>query len=203
MHAAIAAVVLTGAAAGGGDKVPGSAGKTSGTPSTSPGESAGSSAATPGETGLRVSSPAFESGQPIPVDYTGDGADRSPALHWTGTPEGTVTFALLCEDPDAPMGTWTHWVAFNIPAGVDSLAEGIPPAGGAVPPGMIQGRNSWKQAGYRGPSPPPGKPHRYFFRLYALDSRLSLDSRADRSALLAALEGHVLAQAEWMGTYQR
>jgi Raf kinase inhibitor-like YbhB/YbcL family protein len=145
---------------------------------------------------LQISSPAFQPGQPIPPK------DLSPALAWSGAPAGTKSFALLCDDPDAPMGTWVHWVIFNIPADSTGLPEGVPAL--ATPPsGGVQGKNSWKKVGYGGPCPPPGKAHRYFFRLYALDATLALDSSADEAKVQAAMKGHVVAQGELMGTFRR
>jgi len=146
-------------------------------------------------------SAAFAGGGEIPVVYTCDGEDLSPPLEWGAAPDGTASYALVCEDPDAPVGNWVHWVAYNIPAGTTSLPEG---AGNAEPAehGMTGGTNSWGRTGYGGPCPPSGT-HRYFFRLYALDTFLELDPGADAEALREAMEGHVLAETELMGRYSR
>jgi Raf kinase inhibitor-like YbhB/YbcL family protein len=149
-----------------------------------------------------VRSTAFETGAQIPRVHTCDGRDVSPALRWDGAPPETRTFALVCEDPDAPAGTWTHWVIYNIPEKLKQLPEGLPPQG-SLPDGTLQGKNDFGRLGYGGPCPPRGRPHRYFFRLYALDERLPLTSGLTRAALLRALQGHVLAQAELYGLYGR
>jgi Raf kinase inhibitor-like YbhB/YbcL family protein len=151
---------------------------------------------------IQVASPAFKEGAPIPPRFTCTEKDLSPALAWTGTPPGTKSFALICDDPDAPMGTWVHWVIFNLPADSTSLPEGVP-VEPKLATGAVQGRNSWKKVGYGGPCPPPGKPHRYFFQLYALDVALTLDSNAAKKDLEAAMKGHVLAEGQLMGTYKR
>lgn len=151
---------------------------------------------------FQIKSPAFENGQPIPVKYTGQGKDVSPPLEWSGAPAGTKSFALINDDPDAPVGTWVHWVIYDIPANATNLAENIP-AKETLPDGSKQGLNDWGRVGYGGPMPPPGKPHRYFFKLYALDTVLNLKPRATKAELLRAMQGHILAQAELMGTYQR
>jgi Raf kinase inhibitor-like YbhB/YbcL family protein len=150
---------------------------------------------------LKISSPAFEHGQGIPVPYTGDGADHSPPLVWEAPPPGTRSLVLLVEDPDAPRGTWVHWVLFNLPPDALGLDEGV--RAGTLPTGAVQGRNDFGKLGYGGPAPPAGKPHRYFFRLYALDTTLSLPSGSSHAQVTAAMHGHVLAQGELMGTYQR
>jgi Raf kinase inhibitor-like YbhB/YbcL family protein len=151
---------------------------------------------------IKLTSTAFREGQAIPIDYTGDGSDRSPPLSWSAPPQGTASLAIICEDPDAPRGTWTHWVLFNLPADLRELAEGQSP-GGDVMNGARQGKNDFGKLGYGGPAPPRGKPHRYFFKLYALDTPLKLSAGASRAELLSAMKGHVLADAECMGTYQR
>jgi Raf kinase inhibitor-like YbhB/YbcL family protein len=151
---------------------------------------------------IKLSSPAFGEGQSIPIDYTGDGSDRSPPLVWSDPPAGTASLALVCEDPDAPRGTWTHWVLFNLPPNVRELAEGQFSSGKAVD-GVRQGKNDFGKLGYGGPAPPRGKPHRYYFKLYALDTALKLPAGATRAELLSAIKGHILDQAEYMGTYQR
>ncbi|MCS7166104.1 MAG: YbhB/YbcL family Raf kinase inhibitor-like protein [Gemmatales bacterium] len=149
-----------------------------------------------------LTSTAFTQGATIPKEYTADGRDISPPLSWTDPPAGTKSFALLCEDPDAPRGLWVHWVIFNIPAYVRSLPAGVP-AHDHLSDGSRQGRNDFGRIGYGGPSPPRGKPHRYFFRLYALDTTLGLPPGASRDMLLKAMQGHILEQAELMGTYGR
>jgi Raf kinase inhibitor-like YbhB/YbcL family protein len=145
---------------------------------------------------------AFEDGQTIPTRYTGDGANVSPPLTWSGVPEGTQSLVLICEDPDAPRGTWSHQVLFNLPSETRELAEGIPPQAN-LPNGAVQGTNDFGNPGYGGPAPPPGKPHRYFFKLFALDTRLNLKPGVKRQDVLAAQEGHVLGQGQLMGTYGR
>jgi Raf kinase inhibitor-like YbhB/YbcL family protein len=151
---------------------------------------------------MQLSSSAFSEGQSIPAKYTGDGSDASPPFAWSEPPAGTKSFALICEDPDAPLGTWTHWVLFNLSPQLRKLDEGVP-TDGTLPNGAIQGKNDFKKIGYGGPAPPKGKPHRYFFKLYALDSQLSLEPGASRKQLLAAMKGHVLAEGQMMGKYQR
>ncbi|MGE5276722.1 MAG: YbhB/YbcL family Raf kinase inhibitor-like protein [Acidobacteriota bacterium] len=153
------------------------------------------------ESKLRVESPAFLQGKSIPARYTADGRDVSPALSWSGVPPGARSLALVCEDPDAPRGTWIHWVLYDIPPSVTSLPEGVPPREKA--PGLgTPGKNDFGSLGYGGPAPPSGT-HRYFFRLYALDRSLSLAAGATAGELRRAMEGHVLAQGELMGTYSR
>ncbi len=149
-----------------------------------------------------LNSTAFANGGSIPKRYTCDGADVSPALSWNDIPAGTHSLALIAEDPDAPGGTWTHWVIWNIPAHAASVPEGVP-ATETLDNGARQGRNSFRRIGYGGPCPPPGKPHRYFFKLYALDATLRLKPGAGRNELERAMKGHILSTAEWMGTYGR
>ncbi len=148
-----------------------------------------------------ITSAAFASGATIPPRYTCDGEDLSPPLAWQGAPEGTRAFALICDDPDAPAGTWIHWVIYNIPATEAGLAEGIP-SQETLPNGARQGVNSWGRVGYNGPCPPRGT-HRYFFTLYALNTLLQLGPGARRDDLLRALRGHILAETRLMGTYAR
>jgi Raf kinase inhibitor-like YbhB/YbcL family protein len=145
---------------------------------------------------------AFPNGGVIPKKYTCDGADLSPALSWDDAPAGTQSLALIVDDPDAPMGTWTHWLIWNIPAKATLLPEDTPKMN-LLDNGARQGGNNFKRIGYGGPCPPPGKPHRYFFKLYALDARLEVKAGAVRSELEPALQPHILAQAQWMGTYGR
>jgi len=151
---------------------------------------------------LQIESSAFEDGATIPKKYTCDGDDRSPALSWTGVPDGTKSFALICDDPDAPMGTWVHWVLWDLPPDTVSLLEGVP-ADSQLAVGAKQGLNSWPRVGYGGPCPPPGKPHRYYFKLYALDAELNLPSSTNKAALEKAMKGHILAEAQVMGKYGR
>jgi Raf kinase inhibitor-like YbhB/YbcL family protein len=148
-----------------------------------------------------VKTTAFQEGGTLPRKYTCDGSDLSPALTWTGAPAGTESLALIADDPDAPVGTWTHWIAWNIPPEA-ALPEGVAKVE-SLSDGTRQGRNDFKRIGYGGPCPPPGKPHRYFFRLYALDAKLDVKPGASRKELEHAMKGHVLAQAELMGMYGR
>ncbi len=153
-----------------------------------------------GSTSLTLRS-VFEDGGKIPVKYTCDGDDVSPPLRWEGQPPGTAAYALLVEDPDAPMGTFTHWIIYNIPPELNSLPEGIPKEKRTK--FGLQGMNDFRRIGYGGPCPPPGKPHRYFFKLFALDSPLDLPPGARRRDVLRAMEGHVLAKAQLVGMYGR
>lgn len=151
---------------------------------------------------LELTSPAFEDGETIPSKFSCDGIDVSPRLEWSSVPEGTKSLALICDDPDAPMGTWVHWVLYGLPADTTSLPEGVP-ADEAIEDVALQGKNDFKRIGYGGPCPPPGKPHRYFFKLYALDTELDLKPGAKKKDLEKAMKGHVLAQGQLMGRYQR
>ncbi|NLP05970.1 YbhB/YbcL family Raf kinase inhibitor-like protein [Candidatus Fermentibacteria bacterium] len=148
-----------------------------------------------------LASSAFTHGGSIPEIYTGDGADISPPLEWTAPPAGTASLVLICEDPDAPVGNWIHWVVFDIPPDSTGLPEGVPP-GTRYGASALQGLNSWGSCGYGGPAPPSGT-HRYFFRLYALDCMLRIGARSTAEMVRRAMEGHVLASAELMGTYTR
>ena len=149
-----------------------------------------------------LASTAFASGATIPDDYTCRGADISPVLAWSGEPAKTVSFAVIADDPDAPVGTWVHWVIWSIPASTRLLPKDVAKSG-TLPNGAIQGRNDFGKVGYNGPCPPPGKTHRYFFRLYALDAKLTLQPGATRQQLDAAMKGHILGKAEHMGTFRR
>lgn len=151
---------------------------------------------------MKLTSTAFENGAPIPERFSGDGADVSPALAWREVPAGTRSFALICDDPDAPVGTWVHWVLWNLPAGATSLPEAVEKEH-ALPVGTRQGRNDFGKLDYGGPAPPRGKPHRYFFKLYALDTEMPLKPDCRKNALVKGMQDHILAEAEWMGTYQR
>lgn len=150
---------------------------------------------------IKITSPAFEEGGLIPEKYTCDGMDVSPPLAWTSVPEDTKTFALICDDPDAPMGTWVHWILFNLPAHVMELPENIIPEKN-LETGARQGMNDFHKIGYGGPCPPGGT-HRYFFKLYALDTEVNLEAGATKSQLLQAMEGHILAEAQLIGKYSR
>ncbi len=145
---------------------------------------------------MTVESPAFQDGAAIPARYTADGADVSPPLVIRNVPEGTRSLALVMDDPDAPMGTWVHWVAWNLPEDTSEIPEG------RLPEGAVEGVNSWGRRGYGGPAPPSGT-HRYFFRVYALDTVLELPPTTNKAGLLEAMKGHVLAQAVLMGRYSR
>ena len=150
---------------------------------------------------IKITSSAFEDGGLIPPKYTCDGADISPPLQWEAVPEGTKSIALICDDPDAPMGTWVHWVLFNLPAETRELAENTPPDG-TLANGAKQGTSDFGRIGYGGPCPPSGT-HRYFFKIYALDAQVELAAGARKPDLLKAMEGHILAQAQLIGKYKR
>jgi Raf kinase inhibitor-like YbhB/YbcL family protein len=154
---------------------------------------------------IKLTSAAFEAGKPIPKQYTGEGNDISPALAWSDLPEGTKEMALICDDPDAPRKEpWVHWVLAKIPADANGLAEGASAAkADKHPEGMVEGKNDFGTIGYQGPMPPPGKAHRYFFRLYALDTSLEVKQGLTKADLLKAMDGHILATGELMGTYER
>ncbi|HET7057538.1 MAG TPA: YbhB/YbcL family Raf kinase inhibitor-like protein [Nitrospiraceae bacterium] len=150
---------------------------------------------------MKLQSPAFRQGDPIPAKYTCDGMDVSPPLTWTDPPQGIRSLALVADDPDAPRGTWVHWVAWNIPADTRSLPEALPKQH-SLQTGMKQGTTDFKKIGYGGPCPPSGT-HRYFFKLYALDLAFDLPGNTTKAELEKAMNGHTLQQAELMGTYQR
>lgn len=167
------------------------------------GNSAGPSAAQRGRTmALAISTTSFPNGGDIPKKFTCDGADVSPELSWGGAPSATQSFTLIADDPDAPVGTWTHWVLYDLPASASSLTEGVSKID-ELGSGGRQGRNDFRKIGYGGPCPPPGKPHRYFFKLYALDAKLNLKPGATKQEVEHAMQGHVLAQAELIGRYKR
>ncbi len=149
---------------------------------------------------LSVQSSVIRQGR-IPPHYTCDGDDVSPPLSWSGIPEGTKSLALIADDPDAPRGTWVHWVLYNLPPDLSDLPEDVR-RDRELPNGARQGTNDFQRIGYGGPCPPGGR-HRYFFKLYALDTVLDLDPGATKEQLLRAMDGHVLAEAEVMGTYSR
>ena len=148
---------------------------------------------------LAVMSAAFEDGGTIPQKYTCEGADISPAISWNNIPEGTRTLALICDDPDAPMGTWVHWIVFNIPASVSGFPEAVDVENEF---GAVIGTNSWGKQSYGGPCPPSGN-HRYYFKIYALDRTLELTERANKEDLLDAMKEAILAEGQIMGHYQR
>ena len=151
---------------------------------------------------FELTSEAFEHGSTIPVTYTCDDENFSPPLSWSDVPEGTESFALICEDPDAPSGTWSHWVLYNIPGDRKNLPANLMP-GPELHWGAKHGVNDFDKMEYGGPCPPPGKPHRYFFYLYALDAPLDLEPGATREEVRDAMTGHMLGQAELMGRYSR
>jgi len=150
-----------------------------------------------------LSSTAFRDGATIPVKHTCDGVDASPQLAWSGAPAGTRSFALIADDPDAPAGSWVHWVVYNLPAAVSELPENVAKVEALDLGGARQGRNDFRRPGYGGPCPPPGPAHRYFFTLYALDVPLTLKPGAQSKDVKTAMEGHVLGSAQLMGTYAR
>jgi hypothetical protein len=151
-----------------------------------------------------LTSTAFKEGAPVPVKHTCDGADVSPPLAWSGAPPGAMAFALIADDPDAPAGTWVHWVLYNLPGTAAGLPENVaktetlPDLGGAA-----QGQTDFRRPGYGGPCPPPGPAHRYFFKLYALDAALKLKAGATKQDVEVAMKDHVLGTAQLMGTYGR
>ncbi len=151
---------------------------------------------------MTVTSSSFASGAMIPEQYSCKGADISPALTWSGAPAKTKSFAIIMDDPDAPAGTWVHWVMWNVPASNHSLAESVV-KNEQLDDGSQQGRNSFGKIGYNGPCPPMGQTHRYFFRVYALDVKLTLAPGNDRAALDEAMKGHVLVEGEYMGTFHK
>ncbi len=178
---------------------------TAATPRQSPAATspeAGAAVAAPsGGNAMEISSSAFAEGTNIPKKYTCDAENVSPPLAFRGLPAGVQTLALIADDPDAPAGTWVHWVVFNLPAQAEGLPEGVP-AGATIASGGQQGTSSFNKSGYGGPCPPSGS-HRYYFKLYALDNRLDLTASARAKDVQAAMQGHILAQAQVMGRYQR
>ena len=148
-----------------------------------------------------IASPAFTEGSMLPAKYTCDGQDISPPLEWKNVPAGTKSLVLIHDDPDAPMGTWVHWVAYNVPPNITKLDENVKPEK-VFKNGMRQGNNDWPKIGYGGPCPPSGT-HRYYFKLYALDTMLDLRPGATKAQVLQAMKGHILAEAQLMGKYRR
>jgi Raf kinase inhibitor-like YbhB/YbcL family protein len=150
---------------------------------------------------MELKSSAFATGGMIPTKYTCDGPDVSPPLNWSDVPAAAKSLALIADDPDAPMGTWVHWVAWNIPPNARGLAEGVPKKD-SFPNGMKQGTTDFRDIGYGGPCPPSGT-HRYFFKLYALDTSLTLPPSTTKKDLEKAMQGHLLQQVELLGKYAR
>jgi Raf kinase inhibitor-like YbhB/YbcL family protein len=152
---------------------------------------------------MELTSRAFLEGTTVPKVNTADGKDISPPLRWTGAPGNVQSFALICNDPDAPRKEpWVHWVLFNLPAETRELREAVP-GNGAIAGGGKQGKNDFGKLGYGGPAPPPGKPHRYYFKLYALDTMLDLEEGTTKQQLEQAMKGHILASGQLMGKYSR
>jgi len=150
---------------------------------------------------ITITSTAFTEGSMIPQDYTCDGEDISPPLAWSGVPDGTKSLALICDDPDAPMGTWVHWVLFNMPAHIMELPAKISPEK-IIQSGAKHGINDFRKSGYGGPCPPGGT-HRYYFKLYALDTEINLEAGITKAQLLKTMEGHILTEGQLMGRYSR
>jgi hypothetical protein len=144
---------------------------------------------------MKLKSSAFQHHNPIPKKYTGDGEDVSPPLSFDDVPKGAVSLALIVDDPDAPRGTFDHWITWNLPPETQTLSEGVQ--------GLKQGKNHFDELRYRGPLPPKGPPHRYFFKLFALDKKIDLPEGISKKELEDAMEGHILGKAELVGTYQR
>ena len=151
---------------------------------------------------LALESSRLNPGDDVPRRFTCDGEDVSPPLEWGTPPEGTQSFCLVAEDPDAPGGTFIHWLLYDLPANTRALPENLPKRG-QLPNGARQGRNGFGRTGYGGPCPPPGPAHRYFCRLYALDKKTNLSAGANRAEMDRAMKGHILAQADLMGRYKR
>lgn len=151
---------------------------------------------------FKLTSHAFQPDAMIPKKFTCDGPDVSPPLAWSDPPDGAKSLSLIVDDPDAPVGTWVHWVLYDLPASFRELPEGVPKEQ-KLSGGARQGKNDFQKIGYGGPCPPPGPPHRYFFKLYALDAELNLEPGATKADLERSMKGHVLAQAQLVGRYQR
>jgi hypothetical protein len=152
---------------------------------------------------ISLTSSAFAEGATIPQEYTCKGKDVSPPLKWSGVPSETKSLALIMDDPDAPMGTWVHWVLYDLPPSMTELPEGLSKKEHIAAGSGKEGVNDFKRSGYGGPCPPAGKPHRYFFKLYALDTALDLKPGAKKKDLERAMEKHILAQGQLMATYKR
>jgi Raf kinase inhibitor-like YbhB/YbcL family protein len=151
---------------------------------------------------LQFHSRAFQPGEAIPKKYTCDGQDISPPLQWSGAPAETQTLAMIMDDPDAPAGTWVHWVLYDLPATLSELGEGVAKQE-RLPIGGFQGKNSFGKIGYGGPCPPPGPAHRYFFKLYALKAKLGLPAGATKAEVESTMQGKIIAQGEFVGRYER
>ncbi|HOO57453.1 MAG TPA: YbhB/YbcL family Raf kinase inhibitor-like protein [bacterium] len=151
----------------------------------------------------KLTSPAFENGQRIPAEFTCEGTDISPELNWSTPPESTLELVLIMDDPDAPMGTWTHWLIYAMSPALTSLPENVEKSSTVASIQAKQGITSFRRPGYGGPCPPPGPDHRYFFRLYAVDTATNLPPDASKAELEKAIQGHVIGKAELMGTYSR
>jgi len=151
---------------------------------------------------MQLTSTAFSEGGSIPAKFTCDDRNVSPVLTWSGVPTGAKSLVLIADDPDAPGGTWVHWVLYDLPATTSELAEDAPKTQ-YLPSGAKQGLNDFKRLGYGGPCPPPGKPHRYFFKLYALDALLELKPGATKNEVERAMQKHILGQGQLMGMYKR
>lgn len=151
---------------------------------------------------FELKSSAFKASENIPKKYTCEGPDVSPPLSWTDPPAGTRAFALIMDDPDAPVGTWVHWVLYDLPATTRELGEAVPTKE-MLSSGARQGVNDFRRVGYGGPCPPPGPAHRYFFKLYALDQETGLKPRASKQQVLDAIKGHILGETQLMGKYKR
>jgi len=151
---------------------------------------------------ISISTEAFKAGENIPSEYTCDGKNVSPALSWSSIPAGAKTIALIMDDPDAPRGTFVHWVLYNIPSTTQELPKGVP-RNEKLADGSLQGMTDFGRAGYGGPCPPPGKSHRYYFKIFALDNQINLSSGATKGDVEKAMKGHILAQGELMGKYRR
>lgn len=158
-------------------------------------------ATTENKSALVLTSTAFKEGQPIPRQYTCDGVNISPPLEWTGVPTAAKTIALIADDPDAPAGTWVHWVLYNVPRENIGFVENVP-ASENLKAGGFQGKNDFGKIGYGGPCPPSAT-HRYFFKIYAIDGELPLKAGATKADVEKAMQGHVVAQGQLMGTYSR
>jgi Raf kinase inhibitor-like YbhB/YbcL family protein len=150
---------------------------------------------------IKLTSTAFKEGQPIPRTYTCDGVNVSPSLEWSGVPKTAKTVAIICDDPDAPAGTWVHWVLYNLPADNIGIVENVPVTE-KLAAGGFQGTNDFGKIGYGGPCPPSGT-HHYFFKIYALDGELPLKAGATKAEVMKAMEGHIVLQGQLMGTYRR
>jgi Raf kinase inhibitor-like YbhB/YbcL family protein len=151
---------------------------------------------------ISITSTSFVNGGSIPARFTCDGENLSPELSWSQPPAGTEGFALISDDPDAPGGIWVHWVLFNIPKDSRGLDEGVSKKE-VLADGSVQGMTDFRRTGYGGPCPPPGRPHRYYFKIYALDAKLNLTASANKEDVEAAMEGHILANGELIGLYRR